>query len=210
LDPGFDYGPSDFDQRHRFVASFSWEVPFEKIGDRYFGGTGSRIARQALGGWQLAGMVNVQSGTPFTVFNCAGAVTAETPCPRVGITGDVSNSGLNDSRPDPTIPNRYVYLDPANFVAAGVTPGTALSPFPPNMIGRNFFYGPNAWNVDLGVSKRFRFSEDTSLQFRGEFFNVFNQANLVVPSGVDIGTSGYVPAFRQGRRTVQLAVRLHF
>ena len=210
FDPGFNYGPSDFDVRHRFIGSFSWEVPFEKIGDRYFGGTGSRIARNAFGGWQLSGILNVQSGTPFSVFNCAGALTAETPCPRAAMGTTASQTGFDDSQPDPTLPNRFIYLNRADFVTTGVVPGTAVSAFPATTIGRNFFYGPHSWNVDLGVSKRFRFTEDTSLQFRGEFFNVFNHANLYVPNGVDISTTGYVPAYKQGRRTIQLAVKLLF
>ena len=50
FNPNFDYGNSDFDIRHRFIGSFNWEVPFNKIGDRLFGGTGTAIAQQIFGG----------------------------------------------------------------------------------------------------------------------------------------------------------------
>lgn len=207
FDPDADYGPSDFDARHRFIGSFNWEVPFGKIGDRYFG-TG-RIARQVFGAWQLTGIFEAQSGSPFTVFNCAGALTAETPCPRAQFA---SNGGEidGDLTPDPRVPNRYNYLDGGNFVTSGVTPGTVFPPFAAGASGRNRFRGPNNWNIDAGIHKGFRFTEDTSIQLRGEFFNIFNNANLFVPSGVDIGSIGYVPAFKSGRRQIQVGVKVLF
>jgi hypothetical protein len=210
LNPNNDYGPSDFDVPHRFIASFNWEVPFERIGDRFFGGTGTSVARQVFGGWQVTGIFNVQSGTPFTVFNCAGALTAETPCPRLALSGTVDRNGLDDPTPDATIPNRFVFINPAQTAPGVVTPGTVFAPFSPGTPGRNFFRGPNTWNVDMGVHKRFGMTEGTSLQIRGEFFNIFNNANYFVPQAVDIGTTGYVPAFKSGRRHVQLALKFLF
>lgn len=79
FNPNFDYGNSDFDVRHRFVGSFNWEVPFDKIGNRFFGGTGTAIARQVFGGWAITGIIDAHNGFPFSVYNCAGAVSAEAP-----------------------------------------------------------------------------------------------------------------------------------
>jgi hypothetical protein len=62
----------------------------------------------------------------------------------------------------------------------------------------------------MGLYKRFSFTENTSIQIRGEFFNIFNNANLLVPNAVDISTTGYVPAFKDGRRHVQLALKFMF
>lgn len=205
-----DYGPSDFDIRHRFIASFNWEVPLEKLGDRFFGGSRTSVGRQLFGGWQVTGIFNAQTGTPFTVFNCGGAVTAEVPCPRLVLTGDIDRNGLGDLSPDPTIPNRFAYFNTTETTGGAVTPGNVFAPFTSGTPGRNFFRGPNFWNVDMGVHKRFGFTEGTSFQIRGEFFNVFNNANLFVPGAVDISTSGYVPAFKSGRRHVQLALKFLF
>ena len=210
FDPNNDYGPSDFDVRHRFIGSFNWEVPFDKIGDRLFGGTGSAVARQVFGGWQLTGIISANSGQPFTVFNCAGAATAETPCPRLALTGSVNRDGLDDARPDSAVPNRFIFIDPAQTTGGTVTPGNGFDPAVSGTTGRNFFRGPNFWNVDLGVSKRFQFTEKYTIQFRGEFFHAFNHSNLFVPSNVDISSTGYVPAFRDGRRHIQLGVKIAF
>ena len=204
-----DYGVSDFDIRHRFIGSFNWEVPFDKIGDRFFGGAGSAIARQVFGGWQLTGIFNVQSGAPFSVFNCAGAATAEAPCPRLALSGTVDRDGTGDPRDDATLPNRFVYIDPGSQVTS-VAPGNVFAPFAAGTTSRNFFRGPRTWNVDMGLHKRFRFTENSGLQIRGEFFNLFNHANLFVPSNVDVSSTGYVPAFRSGRRIIQLAAKFTF
>jgi hypothetical protein len=210
FNPNNDYGPSDFDVQHRFIGSFNWEVPFDKIGDRFFGGAGTAVARQIFGGWQLTGIISANSGAPFTVFNCAGAATAETPCPRLALTGAIERDGVDDPQPDSIVPNRFIFINPSQTTGGAVTPGNGFGPVPAGTTSRNFFRGPNFWNVDLGVSKRFRLTEDTSIQFRGEFFNAFNQANLFVPNNVDVSSTGYVPAFRAGRRHIQLAVKFIF
>jgi Carboxypeptidase regulatory-like domain len=198
-----DYGPSDLDVRHRFIGTFNWEVPFQRIGDKFFGG-----ARQVFGGWQLTGIFNVQSGPPVTLFNCTGALTAETPCPRLALSGTVDGNGLDDPTPDATIPNRFTFFNPST--TGTVTPGTVFAPFPAGTTNRNFLHGPNFWNVDMGVHKRIALTENTSIQVRGEFFNLFNQANLFVPNTVDVGSTPFVPGFKSGRRHVQLAVKLLF
>jgi hypothetical protein len=153
------------------------------------------------------------SGFPFDVFDCGGALTPETPCPRAAIApgvdlGDI-RSGTGSDFPDPTIPNRFNFLSPGSF-ALTTTPTTVFPPFPPNTIGRNFFRGPNFWDFDFGVYKRFRFSEDTSLQIRGEFYNIFNHSNLFVPGAVDLSSTNFVPGFKRGRRIIQLGAKFIF
>lgn len=203
FDPEFAYGPSDFDVRHRFIGSFNWEVPIDRFA------FGSDVGRYVLGGWQLTGIFNLQSGYPFDVFNCAGALTAEAPCPRAVLTGASDGDGQDDPRPDPFVPNRFVYIEPS-LTGGALVPGNVFPPFAPGTPGRNFYRGPNFWNIDMGLSKRIAFTEETSLQIRGEFYNVFNQANHFVPRDVDISSTGYVPAFRSGRRHIQLAVKFLF
>lgn len=207
FNPGLDYAPSDFDLRHRFIGSFNWEVPFDRLG-------GSGWARQALGGWELAGIIQARSGSPFTVVNCANAASAESLCPRVIVNGDVDNEIGSDSAIDSLIPNRFNVINANNFALGSFTnPPTGSSdfgPFPSGMIGRNFFRGPGFWDLDAGIYKRFQITEGTGIQFRAEFFNLFNHANLFVPGTVDISSTNYVPAFKSGRRHVQFGLRLTF
>ncbi|HEY8459302.1 MAG TPA: hypothetical protein VIM99_02925, partial [Blastocatellia bacterium] len=219
FDPDFDYGPSDFDVRHRFIGSFIWELPWHWFDGGCCGGDGG-WKRWVLGGWEFAGILQFMSGFPFTAFDCTGVLTPETPCPRAlnapGIDfGDLRN-GFDSRFPDPTIPNRFNFLPVGgNFnVGGNLTPGatttSAFPPFAPNTIGRNFFRGPGFWDVDFGVYKRFRFTEETSLQIRGEFYNIFNHSNLFVPGAIDISSTNFIPAFRRGRRIIQIGGRFTF
>jgi hypothetical protein len=218
FDPDFDYGPSDFDVRHRFIGSFIWELPWWEGGGCCGGDGGWK--RWLLRGWQVSGIMQAMSGFPFTAFDCTGVLTPETPCPRAlnapGFDFDNIRNGFDSSFPDATIPNRFNFLPiGGNFalggnLAPGTTTTTALPPFAPNTIGRNFFRGPGFWDFDFGVAKRFRFTEATSLQIRGEFYNIFNHSNLFVPGAVDISSTNFIPAFRRGRRIIQVGGRFTF
>ncbi len=208
FDPGQDYGPADYDVRHRFISSFNWEVPIERFG------SGSNAGKLIFGGWQLAGIFHIRSGLPFSLVNCAGAASPLSPCPRIRVSGDIDRKGVDDDSPIATLPNRYAFLNTGNIIAAPfINPATGSSdfgPFPGNTIGRNFFSGPTFWNIDGAVHKRFAVSEGVGLQFRAEFYNLFNTSNLFVPGTVDIGSTSFVPAFRSGRRHIQLALKLTF
>jgi hypothetical protein len=207
FDPEFDYGPADWDATHRFVGSFSWEVPFEWFTNRCCGG--SNWGKQLFGGWQVAGIGVIQSGLPFTVFNCTGAATAETPCPRAGLISSViPDPSAGDAIASTTVPNFFNFLGSGNFTIP--TAGAVLPPFPSNTPGRNIFRGPNFWNFDFGVYKRFRITEDVSVQIRSEFYNIFNNANMFVPNGVDIGANPFVPAFKNGARFIQFGAKFLF
>jgi hypothetical protein len=209
FDPENDYGPSDFDVRHRFIGSVIWEAPYHDAG--CCGGNGG-WRRWLLGGWSATGIFQAMTGFPFTVFDCGGALTPETPCPRALIApgADLSaiRNGSGSSFPDPTLTNRFNFIDAGNFAVAPTT--TVFPPFPANTVGRNFFREPGFWSVDFGLYKRFRISEETGFQIRGEFYNVFNHANLFVPGGVDISSTNFVPAFKSGRRIIQLGAKFTF
>ncbi|HEY7182244.1 MAG TPA: TonB-dependent receptor [Blastocatellia bacterium] len=212
FDPRFDYGPSDFDVRHRFIGSVIWEAPYHWFDGGCCGGGGG-WKKWVLGGWQFTGLFQAMTGFPFTAFDCSAALTPETPCPRAlnapGVNlGDVRN-GFGSSFPDPTVPNRFNFIPAGNF-AVSTTPTTVFPPFPTNTVGRNFFRGPGFWDIDFGVYKRFRFTEETGLQLRGEFYNVFNHSNLFVPGAVDISSTNFVPAFKRGIRIIQVGAKFTF
>ena len=85
-------------------------------------------------------------------------------------------------------------------------------PFPANMTSRDFFRGPGAWSLDLGLYKNFQLHEGWVMQLRGELFNTFNHANLEANSADAEVTANpsYVSAFKFGNRNVQLALKLIF
>jgi hypothetical protein len=217
FNPDLDYGYADFDNRHRFVGSWTWEIPTPKFSHR--------AAETLLGGWEVTGIFQARSGLPFTVFDCTNG---QQMCPRVSLDGGVNFSGsVNHKAVGVTdTPNRYKYID-----LSGLHPGAFVDqfgfgadfgPFPANMSKRNAFRGPGFWNLDGGVYKNIRITESVKLQLRVEAFNVFNHANLFVSGGeaeINNGATtdangnavgGYVPANFFGRRNIQLAGKIIF
>ncbi|MGI8835427.1 MAG: carboxypeptidase regulatory-like domain-containing protein [Pyrinomonadaceae bacterium] len=202
FDPKLDYGYADFDTRHRFAASFNWEVP-------YFKNDSSSFVKHALGGWSFTGILNVRSGQPFSIFDCTNAIFEV--CPRLVPTAAVP--AIN-SNPPGSGANQFTLIDlsnqtPGNYIDP-LTGTGEFGPFPLNMTKRNQFRGPGLWNVDFATFKNFHITENTRLQLRGEFYNVFNHANMFVDGASSDVTEGQVTGFKDGRRNVQLAVKFIF
>ena len=219
FNPQLDKGNSDFDQRHRFVFSGTWDVPFAR--------NTSGFAKRAFDGWTVAPIISIRTGFPFTLFDCS---YADTTCPRAIQTTTHGRSGSAVADPSGAA-NSFDYFDfssgfSTGFTAAGqpigyTSPVLGISdfgPFPGNMLSRGSFYGPGAYNIDLGVYKTTKITERFSLQLRGEFFNMLNHSNLwLTLSDNDLSSTSIVhaqkgvpPVNANERRNVQLALKLIF
>jgi hypothetical protein len=204
FNPKLDYGYADFDTRHRFVASLNWDLPVFNKSDNGF-------LRHALGGWAVSGIVNIRSGQPFTIFDCSNA--AFEVCPRLVPTGTIPFRV--SSNPAPTgQPNEFRLIDlstqiPGNYIDPK-TGTSEFGPYPANMTGKDAFRGPGFWNVDFGLFKNFKIRENMRIQLRGEFYNVFNHANMFVDGASAEVNEGLIRGFKDGRRNVQLAVKFIF
>jgi len=127
----------------------------------------------------------------------------------VNFTGSVNHDaiGVSDS------PNRYKFID-----LSSLTPGefrdaqnaAEFPPFPSNMSKRNAFRGPGFWNIDSAIYKNFRITETKKIQLRFETYNTLNHANLFISGGEAEVNTGYVPAFFDGRRNIQIAGKFIF
>ncbi|MXY68605.1 MAG: TonB-dependent receptor plug domain-containing protein [Acidobacteriia bacterium] len=190
-------GRSDFDQEHVVAGNISLEL---------WRGKGSPAAA-VLGGWQLHGIMQVLSGTPFA--------------PRVGFDRARLRPGFGDvgQRPDLVQgrtssnivlgdPSRY--FDPTAFTLpeAGYL-GT---------LGRGTLRGPGIFTMDIALHKALVSTERQSLKLRAEAFNVTNHPNFQVPSGRAlftrsggrIGSAGRITSTSTSSRQVQLALRWEF
>jgi hypothetical protein len=145
-------------------------------------------------------------------------------------TGPFQHEGSDNPTPDSELPNLFTFIDLSNQLSQvgtftggnpavtayaetvfGIPLGADYGPFPTNMIGRNTFRQPGVWTVDGGIYKNFELTERYGLQFRAEFYNLFNHANLCVDTGnVDLSSTDRITAFRSGRRQVQLALKFIF
>jgi outer membrane receptor protein involved in Fe transport len=204
FNPGLDYGNADFDIRQRFVVSGIWDVPFAR--------ETKGIKKQILDGWELAPIFTANTGTPFTFFDCANAVTV---CARITQTGALPRKGSGNSPQDPSTPGTFTYLDLSGLTGApfanSITGTTEVGPYPSGMIGRNFFRGPGRLNTDLGVYKNFQLTEQFKLQYRAEFFNLFNHANAsILGSELSTDQQSVVRTQKDGRRNIQMALKLIF
>jgi hypothetical protein len=153
-----------------------------------------------LGGWQIGGVITIQQGTPFTVttnFSTSGhAFNANRPNLAPGVDIKEVTQG--------TFGTREQYFDPAAFVARP----------PAGTIGnasRNILLGPPVVQTNLTLSKSFALTEQAGLQFRSEFFNVFNQTNLGFPAtNVNATGAGRINSTSTKNRQIQFALKLTF
>src|SRR5688572_16724198 len=177
-----DRGLSDFDARHRFVFNGIFDVPL-----------GGNLL---LDGWQLATIVQLQSGSPINI-----------------VTSDTTVNGIgNTLRPDVTGPIRMIgsvetWFDTSVF--------TAVPRF--GNVGRNVVIGPGFNNTDCAIIKNTKVGETVRVQFRAEFFDVFNHPNFGAPGSI-VGTPSFgqitstrFPTGESGSsRQIQFAVKIIF
>ena len=166
-----DRGLSSFEVQHKWVSNWTWELP---IGPgRRLGADMSGAAAAILGDWEISGILTTYGGYPFTVRN----------------GHDNAGQGGNHNRPnqirDVPMPQTVeMWFDPSAFQMN--EPGTLGN------VGRNHLVGPTLTNMDITLTKDFRVGENRAIQFRAEFFNVLNSANLEAPLNTQdaVGTGG--------------------
>ena len=153
---------SSFDIQHRLVISFTYDLPM-KFGSKYL--------NAVLGNWQVGGIITEQLGLPFTAN-----LSTDRQNNGLGIIGYgrpnlVGAPNLSD---DQQTVGRFFNTDAFVLQPFG-TLGTA---------GRNILEGPGTNNVDFSLIKNIPFSERHRLQFRSEFFNLFNRTNFDFPERI--------------------------
>jgi Carboxypeptidase regulatory-like domain/TonB dependent receptor len=196
FDLAAEHGPSLFDARHRFVFSGTYVLPQWK--------GASRAAALIVNGWQANVIASLSTGTPFTVYDSAD-VSQQGSAPE--ITGFYSSRPNLISNPNVGQPhNASEWMSRAPFQQ--LNPVTQAGQF--GNEGRNVVRGPGIEDVDFSLFKNFNVTERTRLQFRAEYFNLLNHANLGLPEN-DLES----PAFGQilqaaSPRLLQLAIKAMF
>jgi outer membrane receptor protein involved in Fe transport len=179
-------GLSNFDLRHRFSLSYSYDLPFGKGALR--------------GGWQTFGIWTFQTGRPFTVALDPNVDNSNTGQSILGF-------GAND-RPNLLRPAALSKPSPDHWF--NVT-AFALPPYGTfGNAGRNILTGPGFQSVNASLVKNLRLAERASLQIRAEVFNLFNHPNFDLPN-IFFGT----PAFgaiqsAESPRRIQFGAKILF
>jgi outer membrane receptor protein involved in Fe transport len=190
LDLNAEKGRDYFDVRNRFSGSFVWLLPFGK--GQKFGSHWSSVIEHMLGGWQVNGILSLQSGLPIT--------------PVLGF--DNSNTGSLQDRPNVT---RDPNNGPRTVQKWFDTGAFELPPqFSYGNSGKNIIDGPPIKSFDFSVFKNWNIVEKISLQFRAEFFNLTNTPQFN-PPGTTFGTASFGVISSAGDpRQIQFGLKLIF
>ncbi len=184
---------SAHDIPHRFVATGSWSLPFGS--GRKFGSSVNRIVDGFLGGWEISGILTLQSGVPLQVTQSGGTLWNGTQRPHLG--GDPSTSGAVQDRLN-------AYFNNSAFAQPQVDQfGTA-----PRYLG---YRGPGVRTMDAALLKSWRVTEGQRVEFRLEAQNATNTPIFNDPNG-SFGSSsfGQITGTRIGPRNVQLGFKYYF
>jgi len=186
-----NYGNSDFDRRQRFVASYLYNLP-----DVYRGG--SAFGKKLLDSWSLSGIVTLQSGLPFSIYgeDTLFAATTGDLAPGRTVASAIKGGNVADRLNE--------YFDTSAFVSP-----SAFGDF--GQLGRNIIRGPKQINTDLSIMKLIPVTESQRLEFRAEFFNLFNNVNFANPVNIQSSYNfGQIATTTTGPRVVQFALKYAF
>ncbi|PYK92264.1 MAG: TonB-dependent receptor [Verrucomicrobia bacterium] len=210
-DPGMMWGPSEFDARHILVFSYLYDLPFFK--------NHSNLSGKLLGGWQISGVTQFQTGLPCGAahasdyagvgldsnFGCGvnGQYWTVNGVPK--ITGTFGSSGQWFSTTNPDGSPIFVQPAAGTFNHARV---------------RDLIYQPGFQNWNLGLFKSFPVDEQRGFQFRAEAFNFINHPNWGGGSGGGVNFDPTSSNFGKvttkgsgvggGERNLQLSLRFYF
>ena len=174
------YGPSYFNRPQRFILNYSWDLPFGKH-------TG--VLDSLLGGWNLSGVTVIQAGQLFTVIDSAngtiygtssttvdGGYASAYMCPGVTYNSMYSSGGI-EARLGGSSGGPGWFAHKAFCTAPAIGDGTGWGD-----MGAGAAKGPGQFNFDTTLQKTTKITERTSLQFRAEFFNLFNHPQFNAPN----------------------------
>lgn len=212
MDPRVDRGNANFDQRHNLIFNAIWQVP----GPR----SASWWSRWLANGWTASVIGAYRTGFPVTAIGTTSAADPD---------GNYRADGLRNNRLDmigrterTAVPGGVQWLNPADFQPVMGRVGN---------LGRGSLAGPGFWNHDFALLKSIPVSERVRVQFRAEFYNLFNHANLSTPAsiygssvpgpgdpGFGIASYGVNRSFSRfgdlplesAARRIQLALRIEF
>ena len=188
----------------RFAGSFDYLLPVGR--GRTFLSHAPKLVDEALGGWELSGILTLRTGLPFTPT----------------ISSDVANTGVSNQRPQvvgtPTIvgaPSCWFFVA-ANPACASLVPGTAAAFAAPGQYtygdgGRNILRANGLKELNFTIMKAFPVTETKAFEFRAEMFNLTNHPTFSAPStAINSSSGGQVSSTLNTSRLIQLALKFRF
>jgi len=226
-------GLSDFNRTHRLVVSYVWDLPTLWFAQESF------ATRHIFSNWRVSGILTVMSGLPVDIVDTGsgsfyGLANGSNPLARPSFTAGATCETAKRNVPSGYLFNPFAFNLPvvlagqpipsSNSTAVAGARGTDIGNVP-----RNCIIGPSQSTLDFAVAKTFRLREQRVVEFRTEFFNLFNHANLanpisnlnaIGPSGgtidpntgrvLQLGNFGRIISTSANPRLIQFAVRASF
>jgi Carboxypeptidase regulatory-like domain len=177
-------GLSDFDRRQRFVTSGVYQIPFFSSSNGFTKG--------ALAGWEASGVMILQSGAPFTMYDPDGGSAYALASPSSTATfapGYGCANAPSHGSPEARIAN---WVNPAAYTPDPLATLSTGGPSDATLYGntpRNCIIGPPQKNVDFTLGKTFKLGERQDLRFRTDFFNLFNHPSFAIPSETSVSAA---------------------
>ena len=203
-------GPSSFDITHSFSLSATEELPFGSL--HMLDGLDRRIVQ----GWQVVNVTSISSGLPFTVYS--GIQQTGYGSAGVDRPDQIAQPALSTARP-----RREDYFGRGDnnnsffSIPINIQGGTGPNQGRFGTLGRNTFRGPAFYNFDISLVKdtpvghRKSGSELINVQFRSEFFNIFNIVNMGLPSNTVLGSGfGLINRTAGSSRQIQFSLKLAY
>lgn len=208
------YGPTLYNRPHRFVMNYSYEIPVGQM---------QGALRRILENWTISGTTVIQSGASLTITDTAGGSAYG--------TGSADNTQQGRSRAQMRPGGTYAQIPTSGDVKTrlgGASGGPGFinkSAFcAPPVIGNDgqatefgnsgmgILPGPGQHNWDAGLHKLVRFGDNQSIQFRAEFFNIFNHAQFADPGTArnSAAAFGVINATSTNPRLIQFALKYSF
>lgn len=219
IDPQVGYGPSYYNRPKAFVFAGNYDLPFGR--GKMIGGNSSRWVDRLIGGFALNGTFTWQDGLPWT----PGYQNSSSDNDVIGFlnkTGQPIQTAVGSLN---KITHTVPFFTPSpNVLQPPGQPNNSFGPFARPLVGtfgnlgRNSVLGPGYIDTDLSAAKSIHLTESLNLQFRADFFNVFNHVNLGQPSScvdcqnANAGTISSIVASQDGSsmRRIMLSGRIQF
>ena len=207
--PSAEKGPSTFDVTHVFTVSWIQMLPFDHV--HFLRPLGTTVTK----GWQFLNITTMMTGMPFTVYSGVqqtGAGAGGADRPDLVAMPTLSNNGTNPADYFGRGANNASYF----YIPINVAGGTGPNQGTFGTLGRDTFRGPSFHNFDIALIKDTPFgtrggSEFGVVEFRAEFFNIFNLVNFGLPSNVVRGSGfGYINKTAGTSRQIQFSLKVDF
>ncbi len=213
--PNAEYGPAAPDIRQRLSVSYLYELPVGR--GRQFMNDAKGVADALLGGWELGGIVTAQTGEALTATLSADYTNTGSFSPRPDQIHNPYDFSFNTGDqatvfqcPNPGHQTLQCWYNQAAFAIPALAPGqTFATNWGNSAIGN--LRGPNLVDFDFVVQKNFKIRESQQIEFRAEFFNIFNHPNFGLPgANPDVAGGAAITSTSTDNRQIEFALKYTF